>query len=62
MDLRQLAKEIRKLFGTERVLYFPIIQVLELIHLLDDEAHFEIVDAAELEKGEHRVTPIRTFL
>lgn len=60
MDLRQLAKEIRKLFGIERVLYFPIIQVLELIHLLDDEAHFEIVDAAELEKGEHAVTDITT--
>lgn len=41
-------------------LYFPITEVLELVHLFDEEAHFEIVDACELEKNEHAVTDITT--
>ncbi len=60
MDLRQLAKQIRKLFGAENTLYFPITQVLELVHLIDKDAHFEVVEANELEDGEHAVTDIVT--
>ena len=39
-------------------LYFPITEVLEMVHLFDKDAHFEIVQADELEKNEHAVTDI----
>ena len=42
------------------VLYFPIVEVLEAIHLFDAEAHFEVVEEDELEPGVHAVTDILT--
>lgn len=39
-------------------MYFPIVNVLEVIHIFDDDAHFEIVEADELEENEHAVTDI----
>ena len=41
-------------------MYFPIVNVLEVIHIFDDDAHFEIVEANELEPNEHAVTDINT--
>lgn len=41
-------------------LYFPIIEVLEILHKFDEDAHFEIVEADELEENEHAVTDIIT--
>ena len=35
MELRQLAKKIRKMFGLENELYFPIADVLELLPEFD---------------------------
>ena len=32
--------------------------MLEVIHIFDDDAHFEIVEADELEENEHAVTDI----
>lgn len=39
-------------------LYFPIVEVLELLHKFDEDAHFEVVEADELEENEHAVTDI----
>lgn len=39
MELRQLAKKIRTMFGLENELYFPIADVLELLPEFDSEAH-----------------------
>ncbi len=39
-------------------LYFPIVEVLELLHKFDKDAHFEVVEADELEENEHAVTDI----
>lgn len=58
MELRQLAKKIRKMFGLENELYFPIADVLELLPEFDSEAHFEVVEADEPEPGEHAVTDV----
>lgn len=33
-------------------MYFPIVNVLEVIHIFDDDAHFEIVEADELEEND----------
>ena len=41
-------------------LYFPIVEVLEMLHKFDEEAHFEVVEADELEENEHAVTDIIT--
>jgi len=58
MDLRRLAKKIREMLGLTDKLYFPITKVLEILHLFDKDAHFEIVDARELEANEHAVTDV----
>ena len=39
-------------------LYFPIVEVLELLHKFDEDSHFEIVETDELEENEHAVTDI----
>lgn len=59
-ELRRLAKKIRKTLGLTDKLYFPIVDVLELVHLFDKDAHFEIVEPSELDDGEHAVTDILT--
>lgn len=58
MELRRLAKIIREVLDLTNELYFPIVEVLELLHKFDEEAHFEIVEADELEENEHAVTDI----
>lgn len=60
MDLRRLAKEIREILELTDEIYFPITEVLEMLHCFDKDAHFEIVEANELEKNEHAVTDITT--
>lgn len=41
-------------------IYFPIVEVLEILHKFDEDAHYEIVEADELEENEHAVTDIVT--
>ena len=41
-------------------LYFSIVEVLEMLHKFDEDAHFEVVEADELEENEHAVTDIIT--
>lgn len=49
MELRRLAKKIREMLDLTNELYFPIVEVLEILHKFDEDAHFEIVEADELE-------------
>lgn len=58
MELRRLAKKIREMLDLTNELYFPIVEVLEILHKFDEDAHFEIVEADELEENEHAVTDI----
>ena len=60
MELRRLAKKIREMLDLTGELYFPIIEVLEILHKFDEDAHFEIVEADELEENEHAVTDVIT--
>lgn len=60
MDLRRLAKKIREMLDLKNELYFPIVEVLEILHKFDEDAHYEIVEADELEENEHAVTDIVT--
>lgn len=57
-DLRKLAKVIRKWLCIEDELYFPAVEIMEILQNFDDNASFEIVTADELEQGEHAVTDI----
>lgn len=59
-ELRLLAKKIRETLDLSNELYFPITEVLELLHKFDEDAHFEVVEAYELEENEHAVTDITT--
>ncbi|MCD7731704.1 MAG: hypothetical protein LUI05_09465 [Oscillospiraceae bacterium] len=58
MELRRLAKKIREMLDLTDELNFPIVEVLELLHKFDEDAHFEVVEADELEENEHAVTDI----
>ena len=60
MELRRLAKKIREKLNLTNELYFPIVEVLEMLHKFDEDAHFEVVEADELEENEHAVTDIIT--
>lgn len=48
-EIRNFAMLLRKKLGLESVLYFPVVETLERLHLFDPAAHFEVVDAEELE-------------
>ena len=58
MELRRLAKKIREILDLTNELYFPIVEVLEILHKFDEDAHFEVVEIDELEENEHAVTDI----
>lgn len=58
LELRQLAKEIRIKLGIDDVLYFPADRILDIIHKIDPEAHFEVVEADELKEGDFAVTDV----
>ena len=46
--IRLIAGIIRRMLGLENLLYFPVVEVLEGLHILDKDAHFEVVRAGEL--------------
>lgn len=57
-DLRVLAKEIRMCLGIEDILYFPADRIMEIIHKIDSEAHFEVVEENELNEGDFATTDV----
>ena len=59
-DLRNLAHNIRKLFGLENELYFPIVKLLDVLHLIFPDFNYEIVPDSELPEEVHADTDIRT--
>lgn len=58
MDLRNLAVAIRKALKLEHCLYFPAVEVLEILHYFDADAHFEVVPFDELGPNTHADTDI----
>lgn len=57
-NLRDLAKEIRHRLGIEDLLYFPADRILDIIHEIDSEAHYEIVKDDELRNGDFATTDV----
>lgn len=57
-NLRDLAKEIRQRLGIDDLLYFPADRILDIIHEIDSEAHFESVEENELKKGDFATTDV----
>ena len=61
-DLRRLAFLIRKKLCLENVLYFPVVQLLELMSELFPRFHFEVVEDNELPGGVHADTDIENHI
>ena len=57
-DLRNLASTIRKVLSLENCLFFPAVEVLELLQYFDEDAHFEVVPFEELGPNIHADTDI----
>ena len=57
-DLRDLAKEIRTTLGIDDLIKFPAERILDIIHLIDSEAHFECVPKDELKNGDFATTDV----
>lgn len=59
-NLRDLAYTLRKHLGLENVLYFPIVEVLDVLPEFFDNFSYEIVEDHELPSGTHADTDITT--
>lgn len=57
-DLRKLAKEIRIALGIDDLICFPADRILDIIHRIDSEAHFEVVPKCELKHGDFATTDV----
>lgn len=57
-DLRRYAFQIRKLLHLENTLYFPIVQLLELLPEIFEDFSYEIVEDAKLPYNVHGDTEI----
>ncbi len=57
-DLRRLAKEIRKKFGLDKEVYFPVVQLLEALPSVYKDFNYEIVEDSDLSKKTHALTDI----
>ena len=62
LDLRNLAMEIRRLLKLENCVYFPVVQLLELMSELFPAFHFEVVDNNELSNDVHADTDVANHL
>ena len=61
-DLRRLAMGIRLKLGLEDSLYFPVVQLLELMSAIFPRFHFEIVEDGELPPGVHADTDVENHI
>lgn len=59
-DLRNLARALRKYLHLDDVLYFPIVELLDVMAELFDDFNYEVVDDTVLSKKVHADTDIRT--
>lgn len=59
-DLREYAEFVRRLFHLEDVLYFPIVQLLDVLSEIFDNFSYEIVEDDELPPGVHGDTDVST--
>jgi len=57
-DLRSLAIQLRKVFGLENVLYFPVLNLLEVLPKLFPKFYFQVVYDDELPKDTHAHTDV----
>ena len=59
-DLRRLARLLREHLHLDEVLYFPIVELLDVLTELFDDFSYEIVEDSALPKKVHADTDIRT--
>ncbi len=59
-DLRRLARIMREYLQLDHVLYFPIVELLDVMTELFDDFNYEIVEDCVLSKKVHADTDIRT--
>ena len=59
-DLRRLARLLREHLHLDDVLYFPIVELLDVMTELFDDFNYEVVEDKVLSKKVHADTDIRT--
>ena len=59
-DLQELANLLRQELGLEKCLYFPIVEILDVLAEIDPKFNYEIVDDNELPENTHADTDILT--
>ncbi len=59
-DLRRLARMLREYFQLDGVLYFPIVELLDVMTELFNGFNYEVVEDSVLSKKVHADTDIRT--
>ena len=60
MDLRKIARDIRKTFHLEKTLWIPIVEMLDVFSDIFDNFSYEIVEDEKMDKGVHAETNIQT--
>lgn len=61
-DLRNLARQFRKLLHLEDELYFPIVELLDVMTEIFDDFNYEIVEDNVFSENVHADTDIKTGL
>ena len=59
-EIRMLAYELRRRLKLENELFFPIIDLLDVMEIIYNDFSYEVVEDNELEKGIHAETDVRT--
>ena len=59
-ELRDLAGAFREMFGLRETLYFPIVEILDILGVVFDDFNYEIVEDDILPINIHADTDIRT--
>lgn len=57
-ELRALAHSIRDCLGLKNETYFPITEVMEILHYFVKDSYYEIVPTTDLDKNVHAYTDI----